>query len=54
MSANKVVAGVRCSTLLRARVIAMHVATPSAAERQLWLPVIVAMALGAVATLLNR
>lgn len=34
--------------------IAMHVATPSAAERQLWLPVILAMALGAAATLRSR
>jgi hypothetical protein len=34
--------------------IAMHVATPSAAERQLWLPVILAMALGAAATLPRR
>ena len=34
--------------------IAMHVATPSAAERQLWLPVILAMALGAAATLWSR
>ena len=33
--------------------LAMHVATPSAAERQLWLPVILAMALGAAATLWN-
>jgi hypothetical protein len=31
--------------------IAMHVATPSAAERQLWLPVILTMAIGAAATL---
>lgn len=29
--------------------IAMHVATPSAAERRLWLPVILVMALGAAA-----
>ncbi len=34
--------------------IAMHVATPSTAERQLWLPVILAMALGAAATLWRR
>ena len=34
--------------------IVMHVATPSAAERQLWLPVILLMALGAAATLQSR
>jgi hypothetical protein len=34
--------------------IAMHVATPSAAERHLWLPVILAMALGGAATLPRR
>jgi hypothetical protein len=34
--------------------IAMHVATPSAAERHLWLPVIVVMTLGVVATLSGR
>lgn len=34
--------------------VAMHVATPSAAERQLWLPVILVMALGAAATLRSR
>jgi hypothetical protein len=32
----------------------MHVATPSVAERQVWLPVILVMALGASATLRSR
>ncbi len=34
--------------------LAMHVATPSAAERRLWLPVILAMTVGAATTLWSR
>lgn len=34
--------------------IAMHLATPSAAERHLWLPVILVMTAGAAATLRSR
>lgn len=34
--------------------VVMHVATPSAAERQMWLPVILVMTFGAAATLWGR